>query len=121
MKKDWSRSGLVALLPLIAVVTLYATYDKARNSFFFCKSGLCSEAIPQNIWKVFKIDPKPEAATANVAGVTAQDPASTEPQVRESTALRYSGRMTWYFLAMVYLFVCLGALATSSVIIFRLF
>jgi hypothetical protein len=117
MKNDWCHSRAVAVLPLIAVVVLYATYAYARRSFFFCNTGRCNESIPANLWRVLKI----ESGSEQNATEKKEDLLSQELRLRERTSLIYSGRMTWYFLMMIYLFICAGSITVSLIIIFHLF
>jgi hypothetical protein len=117
MKNDWSSYRAVAILPLLAVIILYAVYISARHSYFLCRDGSCNESIPDNIWKVLTID-----STANDLPPTdpkelAKEKLAKEIKGREITALRYSGRMTWYFLGMINLFVCIAALAVAFIVI----
>ena len=116
MNSDWSHSKLVVLLPLLAVVVLYASYLSVRNSFFVCDgNSWCTESIPLNVWKVLKFNAEPAPSTTS-----ATDLALRDNKLREATALKYGGRMTWYFLVMVYSFVCIAALAVAFITIFKL-
>ena len=108
MKKDWSNVGLIAFLPLLAVVMLYTTEIVWRNSFFFCTTGHCNESILDHIWNVLSVNPD------------SNPPSSTNLDERELTALRYGGRLTWYLLGEFYLFVCLAALVVAAMLIFQL-
>jgi hypothetical protein len=108
MKKDWSQAGWIAFLPLFAVVILYATEMVWRTSFFLCQGGNCKAPIPESIWNVLKI----EVETSNPS-------ASTSEQAK-LTALQYGGRLTWYLLGEIYLFVCIAALMVALVLIYQL-
>ena len=108
MKKDWSNYSVVALLPFLFVAIVYATEAFARNSFFVCNNSNCRESIPANIWKVLKIDPDTDKPSAT-------DLIENDEE-RKVIALRYSGRMTWYFLGEIFLYVCIGSLAIASVL-----
>lgn len=117
MKKDWSKSRLVAVLPLIAVVILFATYMKVTK-VFFCKQRECKEAFSAIMWNVLEIDSAVSSSHASKSNETGtQDPGK---KLNASTALKNTGLMTWSFLAMVYLFVCLATLAASSLVTFQL-
>ena len=83
MRINWLNSRFIAILPFIAVVLLYATYGSARNSFFFCKHGGCYESIPENVWKVFKLDSKDDTSLS----LDHKETLTREIKTRESTAL----------------------------------
>ena len=104
-RKDWSQHGLIALLPFLAEVLVFMTEASARNFFFVCAPGGC-ESIPQNIWKVLPFD----APSADISNSDAG---------RELIALRYSGRMAWYFIAEVFLYVCAGVMILSFFFVFQ--
>jgi hypothetical protein len=118
--KIWSAKKL-AILPFLAVVILYGSYDFARKSFFFCQTGHCQESIPGNLWKVLKLDTDLDASNLQATGATKEEAASREFRLREANSARYTGRMTWYFLAMVYIFVCVGSLIVAALITCHLF
>jgi hypothetical protein len=113
MKKDWSNYGVVALLPFLFVVIVYATEASARNSFFVCNNSNCNESIPANIWKVLRFD--------SDGGKSSATGPLEDNEERKVIALRYSGRMTWYFLGEIFLYVCIGSLAIASVLTAQLF
>jgi hypothetical protein len=110
MKKDWSNYGFVAFLPFLAVMIVFLTEASARNSFYICSNGNCKESIPGNIWRVLKPDTG-RTSTAELGDSDAD---------RKIIALRYSGRMTWYFIGEIFLYVCAGSLAVASIFIFQL-
>jgi len=103
LKKDWSNHSLIILLPFLCVVIIYATEAFTRYSFFECRSGNCSESIPKNIWKVFESD-----------SAIGESPAADSADERQLLALRYSGRITWFFLSEIFLYVCIGTLVIAS-------
>lgn len=98
MKKDWSDIVWLALLPLLAVVVLYATEIVWRNAFFLCAGGNCRESIPEHLWEVVTLDPEPKIETTQLK------------------ALQYSGRLTWYVLGEMYFFVCIIAVIIAAVL-----
>jgi hypothetical protein len=112
MKKDWSNYRLVAVLPLLAVVILFATYMKVTN-VFFCKQRECKDAFSAIMWNVLDID----SAASDSKEKAKPDAVKT---LKASTALKNTGLMTWSFLGMVYLFVCLATLAASSLVTFQM-
>lgn len=121
MKKDWSQYAICAFLPLLAVGSIYITEFLSRRSFFTCQSGYCNESIPANIGKVFQIDPAvddPDSTGLTVGTETDLDEALQE---RKITALRYSGRMSWFFLAGIYLLICCAALVVAAILMIQLF
>jgi len=107
MKKEWSNYGIVALLPFLCVVIVYATEAFARNSFFVCHNSNC-ESIPASIWKVLRVDS--DGGKSSATDLTGNN------EERKVIALRYSGRMTWYFLGEIFLYVCIGCLGIASVL-----
>ena len=122
MKKDWSNYSFIAILPFLAVAIVYATESLARGAFFVCNGGnYCSEPIPANIWNVLKVDSEVNDLPSADPEKIAEEKLLKEIQDRKSTALKYSGRMTWYFLGEIYLFVCIAALAVASILTFQLF
>ena len=108
MKRDWSNYGLVAIVPLVAFVILFASEVSARGAFFECGGAACSESIPENIWKVLRFD---------TASNNPDSPDLIEPKIM---ALRYSGRITWYLLGELYLFSCIAALAVAATLTYQL-
>jgi hypothetical protein len=113
MKKDWSNHRLIVVLPLLFVVMIYATEALVRSSFLLCNTGACSESIPEHIWDVLKID-----STVDTSPSTSVRENNDQQKI---TALKYSGRMTWYFLGEIFLFVSIGSIAVASVLTFQLF
>jgi hypothetical protein len=117
LKKDWSNYRIIVILPFLAIAIIYATESLTRGAFFVCNGGNCTESIPANIWKVLKVD-----SQVNVSSST--DPqaiAAQEIDARRITALKYGGRMTWYMLGEIYLFVCIAALVVTSIVTYQLF
>ena len=121
MKKDWSQYRIVAILPLLAVVIVFATEASARSSFFFCAGGYCNESIPGNIWKVLRTDSAGNGTSSADLEETTNENLSKELEESKNTGLRYSGRITWVLLGEIYLFICIAALAVAAVITFQLF
>lgn len=113
MKKDWSNHRLIVILPLLFVVMIYATEAFVRSSFLLCNTGACNEPIPANIWKVLKTDSAVDTPPS-IVFIENNDQ-------QKITALRYSGRMTWYFLGEIFLFVSIGSVAVASVLTYQLF
>lgn len=113
MKKDWSNYGLIVILPLLFVAMVYATEALVRNSFLLCKTGACKESIPEHIWKVLIID-------STVDTFSSATTIENNDQ-QKIVALKYSGRMNWFFLGEIFLFVSIGSVAVASVITFQLF
>lgn len=112
-EKDWSNYGVVALLPFLFVAIVYATEAFTRTSFFGCgRSDSNCEPIPENIWKVLRIDA--DAAQSPASDLTGND------EERKVLALRYGGRMTWFFLVEIFLYVSIASLGIASVLIFQL-
>jgi hypothetical protein len=112
-KKDWSNYGIVVLLPVLCVAIVYVTEASTRTSFLVCdRSDIQCESIPENIWKVLRIDSDPGQPSAG--GLAGND------EELKVTALRYSGRMAWFILREFYLYVCLACLGIGSVLTSRL-
>ncbi len=113
MKKDWSNYGVVALLPFLFVIIVYATEAFTRTSFFVCDQNERNcESIPGHIWKVLRIDS--DTRTSSISDLT-----ETNAE-RKVVALRYSGRMIWFFFEEIFLYVCIGSLGIASVLISQL-
>jgi len=111
IKKDWSNLGFVAVLPFLCVAIIYATEAFSRYSFFECKNGNCSESIPAHIWKVFNADP--------TIGKSPTSEIETNEEGRQAIALRYSGRITWFFISEIFLYVCIGSLIIGTFLSFQ--
>lgn len=107
MKKDWSSYGVIALLPFLFVVMVYGIEAFARNSFFVCNGRAC-DSIPASIWNVLRVDTDGDQPSA-------ADPAENN-EARKVIALRYSGRMNWYFIAEIFLYVSIAALGIAAFI-----
>jgi hypothetical protein len=82
---------------------------------------MCDEPIPANIWKVLKVDSTVNAPSPTNLEETGDEKLVQETQERKIAALKYGGRMTWYLLGEIDLFVCIAALAVASILIFQLF
>jgi len=120
MKKHWSNYRLVAILPLLSVVILFATYTRVTKDFF-CKERNCKYAFSAIMSDVLIIDSNVTFSPPIDSKDMAQENAAMAVQTRQrSTALKNTGLMTWNFLGMVYLFVCVATLATSSTVTFQL-
>jgi len=109
-KKDWSNLSAIAFVPILFVIIVYAVEAYTRYSFFGCVSDNC-KPIPANIWKVLNADTKTGALPPEGDLVTDQE--------RQLTALRFSGRINWYFLSDIFLYVCLSSLIVSVVISYK--
>lgn len=113
MKKDWSNYVVTALLPFFVVAIVYAAEAFTRNAFFSCNNAATAcESIPGNIWRVLRVD---SGAVASSVG----DRAGNDEE-REVLAIRYSGRMAWFLLAEVFVYVCILSLGVASVLVFQL-
>jgi hypothetical protein len=122
-KKDWTNYWLIAILPFLAVGSVYATEAFARGAFFRCSGGLCDESksIPDNIWKVLKATPDGKESLSSDVEDGADEKLIQDAQERNSTALRYSGRMTWYLIGEIYLFACIVSISIALVLIYQMF
>lgn len=111
MKKDWSNYAVVALLPILLVAVAYTGEAFTRSSFFICsaRDSHC-ESILKNIWTVLKVEGTSDGSDANQAG---------SDEVRNALALRYSGRMTWFLLREIYLYICIASLGIAAFLIFQ--
>jgi hypothetical protein len=118
MKKDWSQAVWIAFIPVLAVAFLYLAEGATRNLFFMCKGGICreSDSIPANIWSVIQFNEK------------AAEPVSTPPEMdtldpdqSKLAMLRFTGRIGWFTVVEIYLFVCLAALIVAAILTFQRF
>jgi len=112
MKKDWSNLGFVALLPILTVLMIYATEAFVRSTFFVCNDETICQSIPANIWNVLKTDSEINKSIS--AGLVDTD------EVREVIALRYSGRIAWFFLGEIFALISLVSLGVASALAFQL-
>ena len=111
VRKDWSNYGVVALLPFLLVVVIYTTEAFTRTAFFVCKTSKC-ESIPENIWNVLQIN-----TDASPSSGSADADSATERNVR---ALRYSGRINWFLLGEIFIYVCIASLGIAAGIVSQL-
>jgi len=112
-KKDWSNYGLIVFIPILFVALVYATEAFTRNSFFVCGNGNCAEPIPANIWNVLRVDTNTD--------VSSSTDIQEDTEGRKVIALRYNGRMNWFFLGEIFLYACLGSLVIAATLTFQLF
>lgn len=115
MEKDWSNYRLVAIAPVLAVLILFASYVSVTHSFF-CKPQKCEDAFSARLWNVLEIEQQVVADPCTTSPTPASEDQVKDAKTRQRAALKTTGLMTWNFIAMVYVFVCLAALAVSFIL-----
>jgi hypothetical protein len=121
MKLNWSKLRNGAWLPLLAVVLLVFVSQHARNEYILCKTGHCSESVPDNLWKVLKVDPKGEGPLPSNPSEVEKEIQARDIRDRKSAGLKYGGRMTWSFLAVANVLIYVASVAVVLMVLYRLF
>src|SRR5215213_7530910 len=120
MKLDWSKLRMGAFLPLLALLLLAIASAGLREAFMFCKSGICSESIPENLAKVVKVDARSDDPLPTDPREAAKEISAREIRDRQSTASKYSGRLTWSFLAITNLVIYAASVIVVVVVLYQI-
>lgn len=118
MKKLEYKHAFIAITPLLLITFLVMIYDHSVKTYFNCVKNNC-ESIASNLKNILVAD---DPTTYEIIpGDTNEVQRKKSIKKHEHTAARYSGRITWLFLRLVYTIICVIAFAVACGVIYKSF